>query len=46
MLFFLWLVVIVDGVSFGKHPLVQDARNHNASGFAVKHDMPATLHSA
>lgn len=48
MLFHLLLLVALDdGVSFGKHALVQDARNQNPSGFlAVKHDMPAALHSA
>ncbi len=43
--FFRW-PVIVDGVSIGKHPLVQDAKNQNASGvLTVKHDMPAAFHS-
>jgi hypothetical protein len=44
-LFLLRPVVIVDGVSFGKHALVQDAGNQNASGvLSVKHDMPSAFH--
>jgi hypothetical protein len=40
-----WPLVIVNSVSFGKHALVQDARNQNASGvLSVKHDMLAALH--
>jgi hypothetical protein len=47
MLSLLWPVVIVDGVSFGKHALVEDARNQNSAGLlAIKHNMPAALHSA
>jgi hypothetical protein len=38
---------LFDGVSFGKHALVQDARNQNAPGVrSVKYDMFAALHPA
>jgi hypothetical protein len=41
------VVLIVDGVSFGQHALMQDARNQNAATFlAVEHDMPAMLVTA
>jgi hypothetical protein len=41
------VVIVVDFVSFGKHALVQDARNHNSFlVLAIKHNMPAALHSA
>jgi hypothetical protein len=34
--------LIVDGVSFGQHPLMEDTRNENASTLlAVEHDVTA-----
>lgn len=45
--FFARSVVINDGVSFGKHAPVQDARNQNALGvLSTKYDMRAALHPA
>jgi hypothetical protein len=42
-----FIVIIVHGVSFWNHALVQDAGNQNSLGFlAVKDNMLATLHSA
>ena len=39
-------VSIVDGVSFGQHALMKDARNQNASRLlAVKDNVPAAFHS-
>ncbi len=38
------VVLIVEGMSFGKHPLMQDAGNQNAATFLpVKQDMLAML---
>jgi hypothetical protein len=40
------VVVIVHGVPFGEHSLVQDARNHNSSGvLTVKHNMLAAFNT-
>jgi len=37
---------VVNDVSFGRHSPMQDAGNQNASGvLAVKHDVPANLHT-
>src|ERR1017187_4062234 len=39
--------VVIDGVSFRQHPLMQDAGNENASRLTPeKHDVPALLHAA
>src|SRR5215469_4458257 len=41
------VVLIVDGVSFGQHALMQDARNKNAATLlAVEHDVSAMLMTA
>jgi hypothetical protein len=41
------VVLIVEGVSFWKHPLMEDARNQNAATFhPVKQDMLAMLTTA
>src|ERR1035437_4597752 len=40
-------VVVLDGVSFRQHPLMQDAGNENASRLTPeKHDVPALFHAA
>src|ERR1017187_2331869 len=39
--------VVIDGVSFRQHPLMQDAGNENASRLTPeKHDVPALFHAA
>jgi hypothetical protein len=46
-IFFARPVVIIDGVSFRKHALVQDARYQNAvGGLSAKHGMLGALHPA
>jgi hypothetical protein len=38
---------LLDGISPGKHPLVEDARDQNAIGIvSVEDDMPSVLHAA
>ena len=44
--FMLWFVIFaIDGVSFRKHPLVQDAGDHNTPTLlAVENGMPTMFH--
>jgi hypothetical protein len=39
--------VVVNGLLFGQHPLMQDTRNQNPAAriFPIENDMPALLHA-